>query len=431
MSIPEIIARKRDGYEHTREELTTIVLGFTRGQVPDYQVAAWLMAVFLRGLSGEETLWLTEILASSGEQLDLSSLSDTVDKHSTGGVGDKTTLVLAPILAACGLTVAKMSGRGLAHTGGTIDKLESIPGWQAELDDERFIAQARELGLVIVGQSKALAPADGLLYALRDVTATAPSVPLIASSVMSKKLAAGAHIIMLDVKVGRGAFMQTLDEARLLARLMLEIGQRAGRKTRVCITDMNAPLGQMAGNALEVLEAIETLAGRGAQDLRELCLEFAREALLAAGRDEVEAKERPQEVLDSGQALARFRAFVQAQGGDLAVVDDPSKLEIAPGVFEIRSTQSGFVTQLDALAVGKAVLALGGGRSRKGAVIDHGVGVSWAVKPGDSVSRGELLARLYHRDQLGLELAKDLVVNAFTIKDQREVPPPLIYEQLS
>ncbi len=431
MTISEIIERKREGLEHTNAELEQLILGFVRGDVPDYQVAAWLMAVYLRGMTPQETTALTQVMAASGEQLDLSSLERTADKHSTGGVGDKTSLVLTPMLAACGLIVAKMSGRGLAHTGGTIDKLESIPGWSPELEEEKFLQQAKDIGLVLVGQSKNLAPADGLLYALRDVTATVPSIPLIASSIMSKKLASGSQTIVLDVKVGAGAFMKTLDDARALARAMLEIGQLAGRNTRAVLTDMDAPLGHMMGNALEVKEALETLRGSGADDLRELCLALAEETLLAEGFSSADAKEKPRAALQSGAALEKFRLFIKAQGGDESFVTDPSKLVIASSRETITATQAGYVARLDALAVGKAVLALGGGRERKGEVIDHSVGVELHAKPGAKLEAGQAIFTLYHNNERGLNLARNLLEPAVTYSSSPVTAPPLILERLS
>ena len=393
------------------------------GAVPDYQMAAWLMAVYFRGMTAAETAELTLAMAHSGEVLDLAGLGKTVDKHSSGGVGDKTTLVVAPILAAAGLVVAKMSGRGLAHTGGTIDKLESIPGWRAELSDEEFLRQAREVGLVIAGQSKNLAPADGKMYALRDVTGTVPSIPLIASSIMSKKLAAGARIVTLDVKVGRGAFMKDLAHARELARLMVSIGRHAGREVRAVLSQMDEPLGRAVGNAIEVREAIATLRGEGPDDLTELSLALAREALEAAGEDPA----RAEEVWKSGAALEKLRAFVAAQGGDARVVDEPERLELAPDVYELRAEASGVVTELDAYRVGLAVLRLGGGRERKGDAIDHGVGVRLAKKVGDRVAEGDILATVFHRAGRGLEESSQRLKEAYRI-GQRASVPPLILE---
>lgn len=426
LSVPDLIAKKRDGGTHTQAELETLVLGFTRGEVPDYQMSAWLMAVFLRGMTPEETAALTLVMARSGDQLDLGSLKDTVDKHSTGGVGDKTSLVLTPMLAALGLTVAKMSGRGLAHTGGTIDKLESIPGWSPDLSEDRFLAQARDVGLALIGQTKDLAPADGKLYALRDVTATVPCLPLIASSIMSKKLASGARTIVLDVKVGAGAFMTTTEQGEALARAMVDIGRRAGRNVRAVLTDMDTPLGHMAGNSLEVREALATLRGEGPSDLTELCVTLAVEALVAHGQDAAEAEGRARRTLADGSALAKFRAFVAAQGGDPAYVDAPERLDVAPDRAEVRAERGGFVVRVDALSVGRAVLALGGGRERKGETIDPGVGVELLKKPGERVETGEAVLRLYHRAGHGLERAQALLEAGLELADEAPAPEQLI-----
>ncbi|WP_457628680.1 thymidine phosphorylase [Oceanithermus sp.] len=422
----DFIEKKRDGAAHDAAELQEWIAAYVEGRIPDYQMAAWLMAVYFQGMTPRETAELTLAMAHSGEVLDLSGLGKTVDKHSSGGVGDKTTLVVAPILAAAGLVVAKMSGRGLAHTGGTIDKLESIPGWRAELSDEEFMRQAREVGLVISGQSKNLAPADGKMYALRDVTGTVPSIPLIASSIMSKKLAAGARIITLDVKVGKGAFMKDLEHARELARLMVGIGRHAGREVRAVLSQMDQPLGRAVGNAIEVREAIATLRGEGPDDLTELSLALAREALEAAGEDPA----RAEEVWKSGAALAKLRAFVAAQGGDARVVDEPERLGLAPDVYELRAEAAGVVAELDAYRVGLAALRLGGGRERKGDAIDHGVGVRLEKKIGEPVVAGEVLARLYHRDRRGLEEARALMGSAYRIGRVAE-PPPLVLETVA
>ncbi|MFB9992937.1 thymidine phosphorylase [Deinococcus oregonensis] len=431
LHIPDLIQKKRDGLEHSRAELETLVLGYTRGDVPDYQVAAWLMAVYLKGMTPQETADLTLVMAASGDEMNLGDLPRTVDKHSTGGVGDKTSLILTPMLAALGLTVAKMSGRGLAHTGGTIDKLESIPGWTSELDEAQFLAQARTIGLALVGQSKDLAPADGKLYALRDVTATVDCLPLIASSIMSKKLASGAHTVVLDVKVGAGAFMKTLADGRGLARAMVDIGNRAGRQVRAVLTDMDAPLGFMAGNSLEVLEALDTLRGHGPHDLTELCVSLAVEALAAQGEDEQQAEARARATLTDGSALAKFRAFIEGQGGDPTYVDDPSKLDVAPGREDIVATSSGFVGSIDALSVGRAVLVLGGGRERKGEAIDHGVGVELLKKPGDAVQAGEAVLRLYHRDGRGLDVARELLTAGLTLQDVAPASEALILDRVN
>ena len=419
MNPVRFIQAKRDGLAHTKEEMAAFLLGYLRDEVPDYQVSAWLMAVFFRGLSSEETLWLTEIMAHSGKVLDLSSLPHPVDKHSSGGVGDKTTLVVGPILAASGCTFAKMSGRGLAHTGGTIDKLESVPGWRGEMTEEAFWERARRVGLVIAAQSQDLAPLDGKLYALRDVTATVESLPLIASSIMSKKLAAGARSIVLDVKVGKGAFMKTLEAARALAEAMVAIGQGAGRRVRAVLTSMEAPLGRAVGNALEVREAILALKGEGPGDLLEVALTLAEEALKLEGLDPGLARK----VLEEGKALAKFQAFLEAQGGDPRVVEDLALLPLAEEL-PLLSQEEGVVQEVDALKVGLAVLALGGGRRKKGEAIDHGVGVQLLKKPGDRVERGEALALVYHRNR-GLEEALLHLRAAFRL-GQSASPSPLV-----
>ena len=426
LNIPDLIRRKRDGEIHPRAELEALVLGYTRSEVPDYQMSAWLMAVYLKGMTAQETADLTLVMAESGDQMSLGELPRTVDKHSTGGVGDKTSLILTPMLAALGLTVAKMSGRGLAHTGGTIDKLESFPGWTSELSEERFIAQAHDIGLALVGQSKDLAPADGKLYALRDVTATVDCLPLIASSIMSKKLASGAHTVVLDVKVGAGAFMRTLEDGRALARAMVEIGTRAGRQVRAVLTDMDTPLGHMAGNSLEVQEALSTLRGDGPHDLTELCVALAVEALAAQGEEETQAETRARATLADGSALARFRAFVAAQGGDATLVDHPERLDVAPGREDVMAPVGGFVERIDALSVGRAVLALGGGRERKGEGIDHGVGVELLKKPGEAVQAGEAVLRLYHRSGRGLEAARELLRSGLSVSAVAPAPEELI-----
>jgi pyrimidine-nucleoside phosphorylase/thymidine phosphorylase len=419
MNPVRFIQAKRDGLAHTQEEMAAFLLGYLKDEVPDYQVAAWLMAVFFRGLSQEETLWLTEIMAHSGKVLDLSHLPHPVDKHSSGGVGDKTTLVVAPILAASGCTVAKMSGRGLAHTGGTIDKLESIPGWRGEMTEGEFLERARRVGLVIAAQSGDLAPLDGRLYALRDVTATVESLPLIASSIMSKKLAAGARSIVLDVKVGRGAFMKTLEAARALAEAMVAIGKGASRRVRAVLTSMEAPLGKAVGNALEVREAILTLKGEGPEDLVQVALTLAEEALKLEGLDPGLARR----ALEGGKALEKFRAFLEAQGGDPRVVEDLSLLPLGEEL-PLFSREEGVVQEVDALKVGLAVLALGGGRRKKGEAIDHGVGVHLLKKPGDRVERGEALALVYHRNR-GLEEALGLLGEAFRLGESAS-PSPLV-----
>jgi len=365
MRAVDIIAKTRDRQELTREEIDFFIQGYTRDEIPDYQAAAWAMAVMLNGLSDRETTDLTLAMAASGEQLDLSQVVPmAVDKHSTCGVGDKTTLVVEPAVAACGLPVGKMSGRGLGFSGGTLDKLEAIPGYRTDLSTAEFIAQLQETGLVLTGQSADLAPADGKLYALRDVTATVPSIPLIASSVMSKKIAAGAQAIVLDVKVGLGAFMQTLEEARSLARLLTSIARLANRKAVALLSDMNQPLGHAVGNALETREAIQTLHGGGPQDFREHCLVVAGHMLALGGKaaHEKEGREMARQAIDSGSAWEKFRVLVRAQGGDVEAVDDPDRLPAAPIQVDVPAPRGGYLRQIHARMVGETAVLLGGGR---------------------------------------------------------------------
>lgn len=424
MRATKFIMAKREGGEHSPEELASFISGYLAGEIPDYQVAAWLMAVCWRGMTGPETAALTEAMASSGDRIDLSGLPHPVDKHSTGGVGDKTSLVLAPLLAACGATVAKMSGRGLGHTGGTIDKLESVAGFRSSLSDREFLEQARSVGVVITGQSKELAPADGLLYALRDATATVGSVPLIASSVMSKKLAGGAQSIVLDVKVGSGAFMKSLAEARELARTMLAIGAQAGRRMRAVLSAMEEPLGLAVGNALEVREAASCLQGEGPTDLRALCLTLAAQVLAASGiaRGEAEIAQ----TLDSGLAFERFERWIAAQGGDPTSL---AALVLAPDQTPVRAPRAGVLSALDALELGQAVRVLGGGRDAKTDPIDLGVGLLLHAKVGDPVAAGEPVATLYHRGGHGLEEALRSARRAISVA-AAGAPRPLILELL-
>ena len=420
MHVPDFIHAKRRGAEHDEASLRTFVAGVGRGEIPDYQISAWLMAVCFRGLNDAETSILTEAMADSGHRLDLAGLPHTVDKHSTGGVGDKTTLVLAPLLASRGATVAKVSGRGLGHTGGTIDKLESVPGYRTALPDEAFVRQAREVGVVVMGQSRAMAPADGVLYALRDATATVDSLPLIASSIMSKKLAGGAASLVLDVKVGRGAFLTDEEGGRALARLMRGIGERAGREVRVVLSRMSEPLGRAVGNALEVREALDALRGGGPADLRELVLVLASEVLSASGLP----ADRPglEEALSDGSALSRFERWMEAQGADLG---HPDALAVSPDVVRVRAERDGVVAGVDALAIGRAVKVLGGGRSRKDDPVDLGVGVLLHAEIGDEVEAGDPLATLHHRGGRGLADATALATGAFALGDEA-VRAPLV-----
>lgn len=418
----DLILAKKAGREHSASELKALIDGYVAGHVPDYQMAAWLMAVCWRGMSAAETAALTQAMANSGEILDLSELPHTVDKHSTGGVGDKTTLVLAPLLAACGGTVAKMSGRGLGHTGGTIDKLESIPGFTADLGEERFMRQAREVGIVVTGQSKDLAPADGLLYALRDATGTVDSIPLIAGSVMSKKLAGGAQAIVLDVKVGSGAFMRTLPDARALALTMTAIGRAAGRDVSAIISDMSEPLGFAVGNALEVEEAVSCLQGAGPADLEALCVTLAVQVLRSSGLSVGESEVLS--ALRGGRAFERLEQWVEAQGGDPGAL---GSLELAPGEHVLEAARDGYLTSAEARSVGEAVGLLGGGRAKKGDAIDRGVGVTLHAKVGHRVEAGQPLATVRHRDGRGLEAALAKLATALEI-GEAATPTSLVLE---
>lgn len=431
MRATDIIARKRDGMALNAEEIDFFVQGFTQDTIPDYQVAAWLMAIFLRGMDRQETIDLTMSMVRSGDQLDLQDIAPFVaDKHSTGGVGDKTTLVVAPLVAAAGVYVGKMSGRGLGFTGGTLDKLESIPGYRSDLTVDEFRAQLASHGIVVTGQSADLAPADGKLYALRDVTATVASLPLIASSIMSKKIAAGANGIVLDVKVGQGAFMETESEAQALASLMVGIGKEMGRRVCAVISDMDQPLGNAVGNAIELREALDTLHDRGPADFRQHCLTIASQMLLTAGRAEHEAEARAQleRLLQNGQALDRFRDWIAAQGGDLAYVDDPTQLPTARIVREVSASRSGYVSSLNAREVGLTAMLLGGGRAKKGDRIDHAVGVVLHAKIGDFVEEGQTLLTIHADDEAKLAGARQRLVSAFEWSEDPVSPPSLLHQ---
>jgi pyrimidine-nucleoside phosphorylase len=433
MRAVDVIVKKRDGGELSREEIGFFVRGLTSGEIPDYQVSAWAMAVLLRGMTPRETFDLTMAMVDSGERLDLTGVVPiAVDKHSTGGVGDKTTLVVEPIVAACGLPVGKMSGRGLGFSGGTLDKMESILGFRVDLTTEQFIDQLRSAGLVLCGQTAELAPADGRLYALRDVTGTVPSVPLIASSVMSKKIAGGAQAIVLDVKVGVGAFMPTVPQAAALARLMVEIGRRAGRRVVALLSDMNQPLGYAVGNALEVREALATLRGSGPPDFREHCLDVAAHMLvLAAKADSLRiAKEMARDALDGAAALEKFRALVAAQGGDAGVIDRPDRLPTAPLVETVPSSRQGYVAWVDAREIGLTSLDLGAGRVRKGDPVDHAVGVVVHNKVGDRIAKGDPLFTIHARDAAHRDAALERVLRAHRFSRSRVAPLPLFYRTI-
>lgn len=430
----DIIAKKRDAQSLTQEEIAWFIDAYTKGDLPDYQAAAYLMAVCIRGMNREETIHLTQAMAKSGDVLDLSSISDyAVDKHSSGGVGDKTSLVVMPLVASLGVPVAKMSGRGLGFSGGTLDKMESIAGFNVNLSDEQFIQLAKQHGLVLAGQTKDLAPADGKLYALRDVTATVPSTPLIASSIMSKKIAAGANGIVLDVKVGLGAFMPTLEAARDLAQTMVDIGQGIGRDMVAVISDMNQPLGYAVGNALEVEEAIQTLKGGGPPDLQTHCIEIAAYMLKLAGRGKKwsvleEVKILLKQQIDNGQALSRFRQMVQAQGGDVNMVDDPRKLPQASLSEYVLVAQPGYIKQVNAQKVALAAMILGAGREKKDDTIDPAVGVKSYAKVGDKVKMGTQLFSVYANNEAKMEAAKKLLAEAIQYSDTPVEPLPLFYD---
>jgi pyrimidine-nucleoside phosphorylase len=428
MEFIDVIAKKRDGMALLRGDIDLFVGGVTSGSIPDYQASALLMAIVLRGMSDEETAWLTDAMRRSGDQVDLSGIPGTkVGKHSTGGVGDKVSIVLAPIVAACGVVLPKMSGRGLGHTGGTLDKLESIPGFRVNLSIEEFRRMLAEVGTSIVGQSASLAPADKRLYALRDVTGTVPSIPLIASSVMSKKLAEGGDALVLDVKCGHGAFMKTEADARELARLMVSIGTQAGLRTEAFITDMDAPLGRAVGNALEVIECVETVKGQGPPDLDALVVEVAARLLVVSGRyGEADAGVAVREAIVSGRAFEKMRALVRWQGGDARALDDYSRLPGAGSRHLVKAAGDGYLAALRADLIGRASMALGAGRHRIEDQIDHGAGIIIAVKPGEPVSAGDTILELRYNDDRGVAEAARLAEAAITVTGAPPAPKPLV-----
>lgn len=430
MRAVDIIGRKRDKGELTREEIEFFIKGFVSGEVADYQASAFAMAVLLNGMTPRETTDLTLAMAHSGQMLDLSDVVDlAVDKHSSGGVGDKTSLAVLPIVAAGGLPVGKMSGRGLGFSGGTLDKLESIPGYRVDLTTDEFKKQLKDKGIVLTGQSLDLAPADGKLYALRDVTGTVQSIPLIASSIMCKKLAAGAQAILLDVKTGLGAFMETLDEARQLAKLMVDIGNLANREVVALLSDMNQPLGNAVGNSLEVIEAIETLKGSGPEDFREHCLHVSAHMLVLGkrARDLVEGRAMAEKSIADGSALEKLRILVQAQGGDISYVDDASKFPRAEYVEVVESPRNGYVAQIQARSVGEAAVTLGAGRAKKSDSIDHAVGLIVHHKVGDKIEKGKPLFTIHANDASKLAEARETVLAAHSFSADEIAPLPLFY----
>jgi pyrimidine-nucleoside phosphorylase len=427
MRAVDIIVKKRDGNELTAEEIQFFIKNYTQGNIPDYQASAWCMAVLLRGMSHREAANLTLAMAHSGDTLDLHPIAPfVVDKHSTGGVGDKTTIVVAPLVASQGLPVAKMSGRGLGFSGGTLDKLESIHGFTVTLNQQQFMQQLAEHGIVVAGQSADLAPADGKLYSLRDVTGTVESMALIASSIMSKKIAAGADAILLDVKVGKGAFMKTEAQAEELAEMMVGIGRGVGRRVAAVVSDMNQPLGNAVGNALEVKEAIATLHGGGPPDFREHCLTVAGMLLLLADTvsDLDEARSLLAGSLDDGSAWNTFAEWITAQGGDRTVLENPDLLPGAALIEDVLAPQAGTIAEIDAFEVGQTAVLLGGGREKKGDVIDYGVGVVYLKKVGDRIEKGERLLTIYANDENSLAQARQRLLAAMRWSQERVTPPP-------
>ncbi len=430
MRIYDIIEKKKRGEALSEAEIRYFADGVASGEIPDYQAAALLMAICLRGMNEEETFHLTAAIAESGEQIDLSAFGEhTADKHSSGGVGDKTTLILAPIAASCGVIMAKMSGRGLGHTGGTVDKLESISGYRTTLSPEEFCTLVKKNGIAVIGQSGNLAPADKKLYALRDVTATIDSVPLIASSIMGKKLAAGSKTIVLDVKYGSGGFMKTPEQATALAETMVRIGKKYGRRVAALITNMDVPLGNAVGNALEIKEAIEILQGGGCQALRTLCLALAGTIVrLSLGLSEEEAMQRVTEALDSGKAFKTFCRWIGGQGGDISQCEHPETLPKAALSIDVTAEKSGCIFRMDAERVGESCVLLGAGRQTKEDTLDLGAGIILHKKAGDTVTAGERIATLYASDEVRLENARKLFLSAVTYADDPPKMQPLIYK---
>ena len=430
----DVIRKKRDGGELSRHEIESLVNAYTRDEIPDYQVAAWLMAVVLRGMSRSETAALTDAMLRSGEVLDLSSLpSRKVDKHSTGGVGDKTSLVLAPLVAAAGLTVPMISGRGLGHTGGTLDKLEAIPGFNVNLSVAQFRRALESCGCAMIGQTAEIAPADRKLYALRDVTGTVESPYLICASIMSKKLAEGIDALVLDVKTGSGAFMKNEKEAVFLAELMVETGERMGKEVVALITDIDQPLGKMVGNALEIVEVIDVLHGEGPQDLRQLCLELAGWMLYLGGSSPSVAsgKQRSEKLIESGDALEKFRQMVELQGGDVSSIDDPRKLPQARRTLVVSSPRNGYVKFLQCEQVGTACVILGGGRERKEDSVDPAVGIALHKKVGESVAANEPLATIHYNSEDRAARAKELIQASYQISNSPGETRPLVHQTIA
>lgn len=429
----DIIHKTRDGIGLSREEISFLIDGYVRGDIEEYQMAAWAMAVYFRGMKSREIAWLTEAMVNSGARVDLSAIKGIkVDKHSTGGVGDTTTMVLAPLVAAAGVPVAKMSGRGLGHTGGTLDKLESFPGFQVNLSMEDFVANVNKTKVSVIGQTAEIVPADGKLYALRDVTATVDSIPLIASSIMSKKIASGADALVLDVKVGSGAFMGNPEDARQLAKTMVDIGENLGLRTVAVLSAMDRPLGRAVGNALEVKEAIAVLRGEGPEDLRELCLELGSRMLVLGGgaKNLAEGRQRLEQVLASGAALEKLRELVANQGGDAGLVDQSQLLPTAQIQQEVAAPRTGWITEMDTAGIGNAAQILGAGRSKKGESIDLAVGLEILAKTGDHVEAGQPLAILHANSQAAADAAAKSLLGCYSFGEEKKEPLPLILGEI-
>lgn len=426
----DVLEKKRDGHELSKEEIDFVIEGYTSGEVPDYQMSAFLMTIFFQDMTNDERVYLTQAMVESGDQIDLSEIDGIkVDKHSTGGVGDTTTLILAPLVAAVGVPVPKMSGRGLGHTGGTVDKLEAIEGFQVEIESEKFIELANKNKVAVVGQSGNLTPADKKIYSLRDVTATVDAIPLIASSIMSKKLASGTDAIVLDVKTGSGAFMKTLEDSKELAHAMVQIGNGAGSETIGVISDMNQPLGFAVGNALEVKEAIDTLKGHGPEDLHDLCIELgSRMVYLGKKADSIEeAKEKLEEAIESGQAVETFKTMIQAQNGDASIVDEPDKLPQASYTFEVEAKEDGYVSGIIANEIGIAASLLGAGRLTKESEIDLAVGLVLNKKVGDHVTKGDSIVTI-HSNRGDVSEVIEKIYDSYSISKDKVEERPLIYD---
>ncbi len=433
MRVYDLINKKKHGETLSKEEIEQMINGYISGDIPDYQMSAMLMAIYFQGMTSEETADLTIAMAKSGDIIDLSAIEGVkVDKHSTGGVGDKTTLIIGPLVAACGVKVAKMSGRGLGHTGGTLDKLESITGYQIDIEEDKFIEIVNKIGVSVVGQTGNLAPADKLLYALRDVTATVDSTPLIASSIMSKKLAAGSDCIVLDVKTGSGAFMKTVEDSIDLAKKMVEIGEYAGKKTMAIITDMDIPLGYNIGNSLEVIESIETLKGNGPEDLTKVSMMLATNMLYVAGKGDIEyCEELVKKSIKDGSALKKLVEMVEAQGGDISQIQDTDKFKKATYSYEVIAPRSGYVSHMDTEKCGIASMLLGAGRETKDSVLDYSAGISLKKKTADKVQEGEVLAVLYTSKEELLQKAKETLLSAYSYSNEPVKVRPLILAKVS